>query len=231
MTIVRVQGNARGTSITSTLTGSLISTPTVGNLLIAGIGLSDTITLRTISSVSQVGVTWKCISANSRGTVAHGEIWAGEIGAGAAKTMYITSSAAPNGGGIVDICEYSGLLTSNYVDKSGSASGSGTTAVTGTTATTTQANELWIGLCHNNGWTLAAMSTPTNGFILLDGVSFIASSALGYLEAITGSVGAASSGVTTANSTSWCGCIATFFAEATVGAVPVKRRLLMGVGL
>jgi hypothetical protein len=41
--------------------------------------------------------------------------------------------------------EYTGLLYASPLDQTGTASGRSTTVSTGTTATTTVANELWIG--------------------------------------------------------------------------------------
>lgn len=216
MTITRVQGNARGTYSSGTsIAVNMAANPTSGNILVLNIGTYHS-GYATISSITQTGVTWsggglgQQIIKQAYSAITT-EIWVGLVGAGANAAITVNLSATPGGGGIVDVCEYSGLLTSGFLDKTASASGRSTTPVTGTTAATTHTDELWVGavLCNAGG----AQSTPQNDFTLLDGASYtkVVVTSLAYLEKIVSATGAASSGTTPASGTPyWVGAIATF---------------------
>lgn len=211
--IVRVQGPAWQASISQSFTVTLSQTPTSGNVLIAVIGTyrSDQgSNYRTVNSITQTGVTW---SRQAQGQETYNqhptnvEIWLGTVGAGASTSITITLTQSASGGAVADVCEYSGIATSSYLDKIAQTSGSGTSTSTGTTTTTSQASELWIG-----GITVEAgvpQSSPTNGFSLLDGVAY-QSTSVGYLENIVYGTGTANSGTTISSSNRYVGCIATF---------------------
>jgi hypothetical protein len=170
-TILRVQGNARGTTSdsSSSLSVTMASAPTNGNLLILCIGLND----GSVTSIIQTGVNWSTGGAglqqseNASGAYT-AEIYAGIVGSGASTS--ITINVSPSSYAVADVCEYSGLALSGFLDKTATSYTAGytTTTHTGTTATTTQANELWIGVTVEYG----AQSAPTNGFTLLDGASY-----------------------------------------------------------
>ena len=210
MTIIRVQGNAKGTTITNIIYVTMDSTPTNGNLLIATIAGRYALA---VSSISQTGVTWTRQVANSwDGPHGFAEIWAGVVGSGASTSITVTLNQSAIYGAIADICEYSGLITSGFLDKTATAKGGPTVdAVTGTTGTTSQTTELWIGCIEsvNTGQT-----NPINDFTLLDGIIYMGDpnhpEANGYLEKIVSSTGTASSGDTMGGSTYYVGCIATF---------------------
>jgi hypothetical protein len=228
MAIVRVQGNIRGTAYNGNVTVTLTSTPISGNVLVATTAVYDTETIKTCSSITETNVVWtKQISR----TFAKGQIgiWFGVVSASASTTVTIAFSGYEFTRAVVDICEYSGILTASFLDKSASSYGGPTTpAVTGTTANTTQNDELWVGAigCYSY-----AQSTPAGGFTLLDGALYTSISN-GYLELIVSATGAAASGTTPTSATLYGGCIATFFASAAAGGAAVqKRRLLLGVGL
>jgi predicted esterase len=199
--ITRVQGNTKGTSTSNTISVTMSSTPTSGNVLIATIAIYD----KTVSSISQTGVSWtKQISSQYSSSYLVSEIWLGVIGSGASKSITITLSG--NSYSCADVCEYSGIATSNFLDKTATAKGTTTATNTGTTATTTQADELLIGCIMAAS---VAQSSPTNSFTLLDGAStgYLSNA---YLERIVSSTGAYSSGTTATNNDGWSSCIATF---------------------
>jgi hypothetical protein len=212
--ITRVQGNARGTGTTS-VSVTMASTPTNGNVLVAVIGMNSYSASRTVSSITQTGVTWtyqirKGAVYNVYMSV---EIWLGVVGSGASKSVAVALSGEAELGAVADICEYSGVATSSFLDKTATNSGHNAATNTGTTDTTTQANELWIGGTAAATYT---QSTPTNDFTLLDGAvySFVSCA---YLEKIVSSTGAANSGTTMSTAYDWVGCIATFKAAAAGG--------------
>ena len=220
MAITRVQGNARATGTGTTLVVTQASAPTNGNLNIlvfsSYVANDAKYVERTISSISQTGVTWtKQISQTVLWTIdtvrniINSEIWVGVVGAGASATITLSllGTGDTDNAEVANVCEYSGLLTSGFLDKTASTSGTSTTPATGTTATTTQADELWIGDTSSE----VAQSTPTNGFTLLDGAVFAGHTlSSAYLEKIASATGTANSGTTMATSKRWSGCIATF---------------------
>jgi hypothetical protein len=221
--ITRVQG-ARGTYSSGTsFTAVFISTPTNGNIIILAFGNRANPTV-TVSSISQTGVTWNASKSiglsNSSGNVDI-EIWLGQVNAGASKTITINLSGSNAVDAIADAYEYSNL--SSTLDKTASQyTGSSTHPNTGTTATTTQANELFVGATWNSasGGLSAAQSAATNSFALLDGADDGANhGSLAFLEKIVSSTGTANCS-TTCNSGTGIGCIATFVATST--SVPIN---------
>jgi hypothetical protein len=209
--IVRVQGVARGTSTSSSVSVTMGATPTQGNVLIATVSSSMYPSgPATVSSITQTGVTWTKQANNAYNSEWDAEIWYGVIGSGASTSVTITLSATANYGAVVDICEYSGLNTTTFLDKTATNGGSSTTTDTGTTATTTQANELWIGAITTN---LRYQSAPTNSFGQFDGNEYSNIGSV-YLEKIVSSTQAANSGTTPSSSAYYSGCIATFKAAA-----------------
>jgi flagellin-like protein len=209
--IQQVHGPARGTSTSSTITVTLSNTPTSGNKLVAVIGTYRTYssTARTVSSITETGVTWAkqtSESDSSGNDVRDVEIWLGTVNSGASTSISITLSGSPNGA-VADVCEYSGLASSP-LDRTAGTDNSGTSTSTGTTTTTAQSSELWIGgiIVEGN----SAQTSPTNGFINRDGATYNSGMSLSYLEKIVSATGTANSGTTISTSSYWNGCIATF---------------------
>lgn len=232
-TITRVQGNARGTTTTLSLTVTMGSNPTAGNMLILVFG-SYTIeaddflppaSYLIISSISETGVTWqssntvrKQISWTTHAGSIYtmytmdSEIWFGTVNSGTSQTIIAALSYSGSGVsyGVADVCEYNGL-TSPAADKTASASGTSSNPVTGTTSATSQNDEVWIGGIST---VTRAQTTPTlNSFNLLDGALFNGF-ATGYLEYIASATGTANSGDTCASSIRYAGCIATFMSTS-----------------
>lgn len=233
MAIIRVQGNARG--VTTNQNGNFsfdveqAGNPTNGNLNVLCFAASGSSSPSTISSITQTNVAW----TKQAGPVSGGgwnsttELWAGVVAAAADAT--ITVNVTGGGGAqtyiaIADACEYSGLLTVGFLDKTATNSGSSAASDTGTTANTTQNDELWVGSTEANQSASVNQSNPTNSFTLLDGASsgFMGVYlSLGFLERIVAATGTANSGTTIQNSASWAGCIATF--KAAAAGVSVKK--------
>ena len=218
----------------ATITATLSSPPTNGNTLVLVSGIR--VTGQTITSIVQEGVTWtgggngqQLTEVSVSGTT-RTEIWLGTVGPRASTNITVTYSSALTQG-IIDVCEYSNLVAASTVlDQTAVNTGtSGTTIDTGTTATTSQANELLIGAAWTAFNASVALSAPTNGFTLLDGVDEIQSGlhgALGFLEKIVSSTGTANCGVTIASSVAvWVGAIITLKASTT----PVRIQTAQGL--
>ena len=226
----RVQGNARGTgtgnvssiSVTLNSSNNFPNAPTKGNYLILTYTSFSSIAARTITSITQTNVSWTATNAVvSAGNYGRSEIWIGAVSASAGTSITVNLSgvfgAGGGGGGVVNICEYSGLA--GTVDQYKTASGSGvTSSSTGTTSSTTSTNELLIGCtgAFRTGNATQTQSNPTNSFTLLDGTDLSLQSGAshvsnGYLERIVSSESTYGSSVTLANPCSeYMGCIATF---------------------
>lgn len=201
--IVRVQGNFRGVSNSALNFPTFALAPTAGNVLILTICARNN-PARTVVSIVQAGVTWiLVIEQLNTPTYFYTGIWIGIVGAGASDTATITFSGTCIS--VSDACEYSGIVTVGYLDKTASNSGSGNPTDTGTTAITTQPKELWVGVTHSFAVT---QSNPTNGFTLMDGALY-SNTSNAYLEKIVSTVGPANSG-TTILGNNWAGLIATF---------------------
>ena len=193
---------------------TLGSTPLEGNSLISVVALTSWRNTRTITSIDEVGVTWTHqvnhvdVSGDYQYNV---EIWLGVVGSGASTTITINLSGAPGYGAVADVCEYSGLLTSSYLDRTAVNDGAGIYGAIADTGTINGAltNELWIGGINSG----QGMNTPTNGFTLLDGVRHVAGYeevACGYLEKISATGGTINSEVTLTGSSFYSGVVAAF---------------------
>jgi len=242
--IMRVQGAARGTATSgSSISAMLSQTPTSGNLLIAVVGTQSNSPGDTVSSISETNVSWtKQISTDGSGW--DSEIWAGIVGSNASTSITVNLSSALAGavtGAIVDICEYSGLLTSGYLDRTTTNSGNSVLGTTGTTTTITQATELWVGTIWVATHGTVTQSSPTNGFTLLDGAQIgLAGGAgwdgsLSYLESIVSTTGAASGGTSWSSSSNYRASIATFEAlsgppanDFSISASPTSQTIGAG---
>jgi len=233
--ITRIQGAAQGIGESSSITVTLTSTPLDGDVLVACIATNQWNSYSAVSSVTQTGVIWmgmgnpQAQSQNAHNSYYYdAEIWVGVVGPGASQTITInfSGSAAPIGA-VADVCEYSGVSTSGFLDKTASSNGLSQALLTGTTATTTQADELWVGCtATDTGYynqTSSGTSSPTNGFNLFDG-RWNNDISMAYLDYFADSTGNASSGTTMALGVNWVGCIATLKA-ANATTVPVTINL------
>ena len=217
--LARVQ-TATGTAgvASSSTTVNLSSAPVNGNTLVAVICISQS-SSGGVSGISQSGVTWSkattvAVGGGALGSGADTEIWYAPVGSGAGTGVKISYSALY--ACAATVIEYSGLVAASPLDQTATSTGGSSPAVTGTTATTSQANELWVGGVSyensssltgiQNGFTIAA-NTSERWFNLLGTEYYITAQALDKAVSTTGG---AYTGGNLGLSTSWSAAIATF---------------------
>ena len=208
-----VQGPYKGSIIgngVSNFNITLGSNPTNGNLLILTYGSGNSPATE-ILSIEQTGVVWtEQIAQSATGVVLASEIWAGVVSAGAGVDIRVTgtSSNFPYGG-IADVVEWTGLLTSGMLDQTGSDwLSTSSTSSSGVTPSTTQNDELAIACISVYN---ANQSDPTQGFTLLDGLMPATySQSVGYCYKVLSATGAVYTNTSLTGSTHWNGVIATF---------------------
>ena len=230
MTILKVQGPIRGTATGSatSISVTMNSTPINGNVLIAVIGTGKIGgPYITVTSIIENGVSWN--KQVQKSYVWHEntedwediEIWLGIVGSGASTSIVIQLSSSISGmGAIAYIGEYTGIDTSDPLDKTASDTGytpfngdPGQTC-TGVTSVTSKADELWIGGIACGCMSIYYNQTdPTNGFSLTTSNYYTESVA--YLEKIVSATGQAYT-KTTISYADWVGCIATFKGKLSV---------------
>jgi len=218
MTIAKVQGpkNNYGIAPPQTLSVTLDSTPISGDVLICTTAIESGDS-RTVSGISQTGVTWsycknKAVYNATWATYYDVEIWIGVVGSGASKTLTISYSGTQWAVFWATALEYSGVATSNELDKTASNTGTDKYPDTGTTVATAQDGELWIGATLIQGPN--AQGTPTNGFTLYDYYDVGGSGDLGTLQLMNAAQGTAHSSTTATSANPWVGCIVTFLPAA-----------------
>ncbi|MGD0995330.1 MAG: hypothetical protein ABR909_07380 [Candidatus Bathyarchaeia archaeon] len=229
--ITRVQGPAQGTTTgSSPISVTLAQTPQSGDVLIAvmGLELTGSNQPQVGPQITQTGVTWPASHSWTTTSSSGGcsiQVWWGLVNsATASKTITIALPFIQGTGTITcattDICEYSGLDTAyiqnHYIDQLTDSEGNSAVIDTGKTPTTTYANELWVGGALLNGY---SQSSPTNGFLLLDGALNNGIS-VSYLENIVSSTGQAESGTTGAGVGSWLATLVTFPAAPSITLTP-----------
>lgn len=164
-----IQGPCRNTTTSLTLVITMNSAPVEGNLCLLFSGTQHGSTTRTISSISQTGVTWTSTSVGGGSYVSPYvslETWKGVVGAGASATLTITYSGIP-AQGIADVWEFQGLSgTPNVYANNNNDSAS--PIPTGTTGVTSSANQLWVA-CWWVRSSTGANGNMTNGFTAYDG--------------------------------------------------------------
>lgn len=221
MTILRIQGPCRNTKDSgSSMTVTLTSNPVNGNTLIA---LTSDNSGNYITSLSgPTGVTWDASSIESNGISC--QIWRGVVtGSPSAKVVTITFLGNLSDVCIVNILEYSGLLTSSETDQSNTNSSTGTSADTGQTPTTQQASELWIGqiIAHSASTTVTQTDGTSGAYNFIDGADYVYAGSyhrsLAGFEKIVSSTGQAKGISTIANNPDgvWSGCIITLKGPTT----------------
>lgn len=200
-----------GSGSASSISVSLGTVPVSGNTLIAVIATRGN-TSGIVTSITQTGATWTRAIQAARTSSSPGvtnEIWYASGVSGAGTSITINQSTVKSAAVVI---EYSGLLVPGPLDQTATATGSGSAVSTGTTASTSEANELWIG-----GIAISSGSTTVSS--ILNGFTSVANSATnGFnnakayaLEKIVSATGTASSGGTASNSNiTWAGTMATF---------------------
>lgn len=209
--VVRVQGPTRvhaASTVSQALT--LSSTPTYGNVLVMTALLNN----GNISSISQTGVYWSRATILTNLTASMNlEIWYGNVWSTTSNATLVATPSASSSLTMI-VCEYSGAYA---LDKTAYSQGlyntyNNTALPTGTTATTTDANEVFVGAVSTyTGGT--DQNNPGNSYTELGGI-VTSQGNLAYLEYIASSTAAtysSESGYSTdAKYTSYLGSIATF---------------------
>jgi hypothetical protein len=105
------------------------------------------------------------------------------------------------------LLEYAHIAPTGALDVTVDATGTSTTPSTGTTATTTQAQELWLGILNQGSG--AVHTLPTNGFTIVD-QSQESGHSTAVLEKTVTATGTASTSTTTSSGSAWVGVMVTF---------------------
>lgn len=143
-----------GTAVTS-VTATYPAATTAGNTLIAVVGAEQTATTSTFTFPSG----WSVAVQADRGADACKNAIIYRENAPSVTSVQVTFSAALDA--VLEIQEYSGLLSSASLDKTVTANGTGTAAASGLTATTAQADELVIGTVTSSSGATQSSFTPT----------------------------------------------------------------------
>jgi hypothetical protein len=196
----------------NSLTMTCNATPTAGNVIFASIISSSTSGFPYVSSVVQTNVAWTQI-INGSYQVSSVQyigncIWEGIVNSGAGTSISI-SFGNTNGVCVADAAEFSGVWTNTTSDKIASSCGLSASVTTGTTSTLSQDNELCIGsiMCQSN------VTSPTNGYNLIDGSLNQGSWSDSLLWLASSDTVGQSTGITVSSSDYYSGLIATFFAN------------------
>jgi hypothetical protein len=213
--LVQSPANNQRSGYGSSTSLTMSANPSSGNMLILTVGIEATAGFTSVSSITQSGVTWtKVCNSSYNGGTTHtsfdNEIWAGTVGSGASKTVSITFSMSTCNW-LFQVGEWSGIWTSNFLDRTASSQNSypGSTAPsTGTTSTTRHSNELCIGSTFLKYYD---QSSPTNGYTIVDYYDLsVSHDSLAYLYKTGIDTGQQSCNTTGSSSNCWFGCIATF---------------------
>src|ERR1035441_10193259 len=199
----------------NTLTVTIPST-TAGNCLVVciasyGSGLIGSISGITLGGSAGNFAALAAVNGAANGSDSNGAfIWADPNCAGGQTSVVISGSdlSVASGSGGVVIYEISGLPTSSVLDKASTGGDSviGTAWSSGATATTTVANEIWIG-CAATDYDGTGPSSPWTNTVLGGGIGLA-----GYQ--IVTSVGAATYSGTQSTSGTWAAAVVTLVAAA-----------------
>ena len=234
MAITRVQyasgftdSSAGGLDITLTLG----SAPTNGNTLIIAFHFASN-SGAALTSISQTGATWTQIAAATSSPLGAGQtqIWMAANVSGAGTTINFTSTNN-NIAQCAIVAEYSGLTSSpSDVHATNTQNTSVAVVSTGTTATTSQANELWIGAYGiKYSGSVPTISALTNSYTMIttQNSTTPSSSLLGMSEYFASATGTAGDTATLSSAYTSVGASATFLGAS--GGAPVRRRCSMSM--
>lgn len=216
--ITRVQTVTASTGASnalSTLTVTLGSAPTAGNIVVIALATNGA----PFSHITEAaGYTWSYFPAARSTSDLYVTLAVARIGAGAGTGITIT---IPTSNPMAVIAaEYSG--TNIRVDQTMSTvpTVGGTAIATGATPTTTNANELWLGALGCRGLNAVTFSAPTNGFSIVGQTGTTvnltnADRSVALLEQFVTSTGTANAGATISQSGFWGAVVGTFEELAT----------------
>lgn len=236
LTLVQETGKVRNNG-TGTLECTFGVLPTIGNTIIIMVfGWSSGASPAFDATDNQSGNTYTTqVSRDAAFNFGESAIISGTV-VGSAGTFTITLHNHGTGAfaNIANCQEWSGI-TSVTADKTTSATGSSAAPSTGTTATTTQNEELLVGVTvanSNQSWTAnSGGSNPSSGWTMpineTDSATFQAGAAVYRTVNATGAYVHVWADTTSDN---WSGVIATFKGAAGGGGGTPPTRSLLGVG-
>lgn len=238
MAITLVQHASSTTSFTSGTSGTAHATfgsnITAGNCVIAAFSIQTVSFSPTVSSVTTNGSAdnWANAITETGHAVGPGAIYVDPNSAGGQKQINVaasfggTASTLTSVAILIDIFEVSGLATTSPVDKTqGSSGGAGTSWTSGSTATTTNANEFWVGVAAiaasatNTTLVVTGPGAPWNNETVLNtflddtGAALEVYQASGYQ--IVSSTGTATYSGTTDHNCFYNGCVVTLLPSGT----------------
>lgn len=163
MTISQVQENNTSAGAASSITPTLLSNSTGGNLLLVSIGtssLSNTLPTITPPAGWNLAVNAQNTGSGTSGQQAALYYFVDSTGG----TTSVTFNFSSNCDSCAVIQEWAGLKATGVLDQTATNNTTGTTVTTGTTGVTTSANELavWIALYHNTS--AYGVSSILNGY-------------------------------------------------------------------
>lgn len=237
--VQKASANSAG-SLTSSVTITLSSGVTVGNLLVACLMTGN----NSITFTGPTGWAQAVINNPSGGAAIDSAIWYKIATAGDAGTtsFTFTLNAAHTNAGEIQEWSASNGWQSSVVDQTATGENDaspvqGTVLASGTTAATTQASELWIATVGYKGGQQTFSST-TAGWTLDDNIASSSSNAMGVFHQVATATGTA--GLTTNISTAewWSGATATFLPTIATGeafsgvaaGVATAKATLVGAG-
>ena len=111
----RVNHEPRGQLLAPAISITCNATPTRGNVLIACIATSGNDKSFNICYNPNRSGWFAVKEEDDSDQYAYAHIWIGIVGSGAGKSIAVNLDTAANDGAVCDICEYSGIATSNFL--------------------------------------------------------------------------------------------------------------------
>lgn len=234
---VQVATANSGGNLTSSITVTMASGVTTGNLLVASLMSGN----NSITFTGPAGWTQAVINNPSGGAAIDSTIWykVATVGDSGATSFTFTLSAAHTNAGEIQEWSASNGWQSSVLDQTATGENDaspvqGTVLASGTTATTTQASELWIATVGYKGGQ-QTFSGTTSGWTQDNNFASATSNAIGTFHQIAAAIGTA--GLTTNITTAewWSGAVATFlptiasgeaFSGVAVGVATAKTTLV-----
>lgn len=230
ITLLQTKTTSKTASAGTTSTVAL-STTTTGSLVVVG-GNNDKGTTLGITGIACTGMSFTKIEdiVEGGGAIADVSLWyAFNITGNTTPTLTVTYAAGLIGGAIVR--EYSGLLTTDPLDKHTSAKSITTTNApnSGATGTQTGSNDLVIGFAGtgDSGNTYTAGATYGNATTLKVGTTVD----MGMEDLILSSSSLPQTATfTITNLSDWACTIATFQAAGGAAVISAPAMAMMGIG-
>jgi hypothetical protein len=216
---------ARGCAVSSGTSQNCAFTSNVGsgNLLVVGVYYeSTTITVSSVTDSRSTSYTATPSSPVTNSTQPQRQyVYYGIAPSGGANTVSVTLSASACCFNIV-LAEYSGIDASSPLDQHATAQGSGTTLTTAS-VTTTQADELLVGI--GSHWNTSTAFTAGSGYAKR--VQNNTSDSMALEDQIVAATGSYNASFTVNLTNTWLMAIATF--KAAGGAPPARVPLRRSV--